>query len=144
RMQGERVFDLDQNRKWHLLLRADLGATALAKTSGLAPSQRFFAGGDRSVRGFGKDDLSPISPVLDDNGDPVLDENGQPRTQKLGGKHLITGSVEIVRDLPWRNLSLAVFGDVGNAVDQFDDPLMYSVGVGFRLRLPVVSVGIDV
>lgn len=144
RLQGERVFDLDEHRKWHLLMRADLGATALARTSGLAPSQRFFAGGDRSVRGFGKDDLSPVTPVLDRDGNPVYDDNGEPRTQKLGGKHLITGSVELIRDLPWHNLSVAVFGDVGNAVDQFDDPLMYSVGIGFRLRLPVVSVGIDV
>jgi translocation and assembly module TamA len=136
RMQAERVFDLDESRRWHLLLRGDLGATALAKTSGLAPSQRFFAGGDRSVRGFGKDDLSPVTPGIDPDGNPVL--------QKLGGKHLLTASVELVRDLPWRNLSVAAFGDVGNAFDQFGDPLMYSVGLGIRLRLPVVSVGIDV
>jgi translocation and assembly module TamA len=145
RMQGERVFDLDEAGRWHLLLRADLGATALAKTSGLAPSQRFFAGGDRSVRGFGKDDLSPVTPVLDpETGEPRVDEEGNPLLQKLGGKHLFAGSVEVVRDLPWRNLSVAVFGDVGNAFDQFGDPLMYSAGVGFRLRLPVVSVGIDI
>jgi translocation and assembly module TamA len=73
-----------------------------------------------------------------------VDPEGNPVLQKLGGKHLITASVELVRDLPWRNLSLAAFGDVGNAVDQFDDPLMYSVGIGLRLRLPIVSVGIDI
>jgi hypothetical protein len=33
---------------------------------------------------------------------------------------------------------------VGNAFDSFDDPMMYSVGLGVRIRLPVVSVGIDV
>jgi outer membrane protein assembly factor BamA len=33
---------------------------------------------------------------------------------------------------------------VGNAFDSFGDPLMYSVGVGVRFRLPVVSVGLDV
>jgi outer membrane translocation and assembly module TamA len=48
-----------------------------------------------------------------------------------------------VRDLP-KNFAVAVFGDVGNAFDSFGDPLMYSVGVGVRFRLPVVSVGIDV
>ena len=52
--------------------------------------------------------------------------------------------MELIRDLPWKSLSVAVFGDVGNAFDSFGDPLMYSVGVGVRLRLPVVSVGIDV
>jgi outer membrane protein assembly factor BamA len=33
---------------------------------------------------------------------------------------------------------------VGNAFDSFGDPLMYSVGLGVRFRLPVVSVGLDV
>ena len=43
-----------------------------------------------------------------------------------------------------RRFAVAVFADAGNAFDSFDDPLMYSVGIGVRLRLPVVSVGIDV
>jgi hypothetical protein len=29
-------------------------------------------------------------------------------------------------------------------MDRFSDPLAYSVGLGFRLRLPVVTVGVDV
>jgi translocation and assembly module TamA len=135
RLQAERAWDLDQNRKWHLLLRGDFGATALSRTSGLAASQRFFAGGDRSVRGFGFRDLSPVEEVINEDGELVL--------AKVGGKHLFTGSVEMVRDLP-RNFAVAVFADAGNAFDNFGDPLMYSVGVGFRYRLPVVSVGIDV
>lgn len=133
RLQAERVFDIAP--KWHVLLRGELGATALSKTSGLAVSQRFFAGGDRSVRGFGRDDLSPVREVMDADGNLVL--------EKTGGKHLLVGSVELVRDLP-RNFAVAVFADGGNAFDEFGDPLMYSVGLGFRLRLPVVSVGIDV
>ena len=48
-----------------------------------------------------------------------------------------------MRDVP-KNFAVAVFADAGNAFDSFGDPLMYSVGVGVRLRLPVVSVGIDV
>jgi translocation and assembly module TamA len=135
RLQAERAWDLDQNRKWHLLLRGDFGATALSRTSGLAISQRFFAGGDRSVRGFGFRDLSPV--------EEVINEEGQTELVKVGGKHLFTSSVEVVRDLP-RNFAVAVFADAGNAFDQFGDPLMYSVGVGFRYRLPVVSVGLDV
>jgi translocation and assembly module TamA len=133
RLQAERVFDLAP--KWHVLLRGDLGATALSKTSDLAVSQRFFAGGDRSVRGFGRDDLSPVRETVNSAGETVL--------EKTGGKHLLVGSVELVRDLP-RNFAIAAFTDAGNAFDEFGDPLMYSVGLGFRLRLPVVSVGIDV
>ncbi len=133
RVQSERVFDFAP--KWHVLLRGDIGATAVSSTSGLSPTQRFFAGGDRSVRGFGVNDLSPVEEVIDENGETVL--------QKVGGKHLFAATVELIRDLP-RNFAIAAFGDVGNAFDNFGDPLMYSVGLGVRFRLPVVSVGIDV
>jgi translocation and assembly module TamA len=66
---------------------------------------------------------------------------GQP--VKVGGRDLLTGTVEIERDLP-RNFGVAAFFDGGNAMDRFSDPLAYSVGLGFRLRLPVVTVGLDV
>lgn len=143
RVSGEKVFDLDKNRRWHIYMRGDVGATAVTDTSGLAPSQRFFAGGDRSVRGFGLNDLSPVQQATDENGDPLFDDENNPVLEKVGGKHMVAASVELIRDLP-KNLAVAVFYDVGNAFDRFGDPLMYSVGVGIRLRLPVVSVGIDV
>ena len=116
-------------------MRAEIGATAVSQTSSLAPSQRFFAGGDRSVRGFGLNDLSPVTDSIDEQGNPVQ--------EKLGGKHLFTASVELIRDLP-KNLAVAVFYDTGNAFDEWGDPLMYSVCLGLRFRLPVVSVGIDI
>jgi len=143
RAQAERVFDFTFAPKWHVYTRAEIGATAVARASQLAPSQRFFAGGDRSVRGFGLDDLSPVEQVLDENGNPVLNEDGTPKLEKTGGKHLFAGSVELIRDLP-KNLAVAVFFDAGNAFDTWGDPLMHSVGIGMRFRLPVVSVGIDV
>jgi translocation and assembly module TamA len=133
RVQAERVFDFAP--KWHVLLRGDVGATAVSSTSGLSPTQRFFAGGDRSVRGFGVNDLSPV--------EEVIDEDGNPELQKVGGKHLVAATVELIRDLP-KNFAIAAFADAGNAFDNFGDPLMYSVGLGVRFRLPVVSVGIDV
>jgi translocation and assembly module TamA len=144
RVQAERVFDIDRvEKKWHLLLRGDLGATALSKTSDLAPTQRFFAGGDRSVRGFGINDLSPVEQSRDATGKLLTNDDGTPKYSKVGGKHLFAGSVEIVRDLP-KSFAVAVFADAGNAFNTFGDPLMYSVGIGVRLRLPVVSVGIDI
>ena len=83
-------------------MRADIGATAVSRTSDLAPSQRFFAGGDRSVRGFGLNDLSPVEQATDENGDPLVDEDDNPVLEKVGGKHLFAGSVELIRDLPGR------------------------------------------
>ena len=124
-------------------MRGEIGATAASSTTGLAPSQRFFAGGDRSVRGFGLNDLSPVQQATNPDGSPRFDEEGNPVLEKVGGKHMIAASVELIRDLP-KNLAIAAFYDVGNAFDEFGDDLMYSVGLGVRLRLPVVSVGIDV
>ena len=124
RLEAERVFELAP--KWHAFVRGQLGTTWVSATEKLPGTERFFAGGDRSVRGFGFNDLSP------------LDEGGA----KIGGRHLFTGTAEVIRDLP-RNLALALFVDAGNAFDTFGDPLQYSAGIGIRFRLPVVSVGID-
>jgi translocation and assembly module TamA len=124
KVEAEKVLNLAP--KWNTYVRGQLGTTWVSETTKLPGTERFFAGGDRSVRGFGYNDLSP----LDDGG------------AKIGGRHLFTGSAELIRDLP-RNLALALFVDVGNAFDDFGDPLQYSAGIGVRFRLPVVSVGID-
>lgn len=124
-IQDERVFDLSE--QWHLIMRGELGVSAVADFSELPGSRRFFAGGDRSVRGFGLNELSPV------------DENGN----RTGGRHLMVASIEIERDLP-RRFGVAVFFDAGNAVNKIGDPIEYSAGIGFRWRIPVVTLGIDV
>ena len=133
RFQGERVFNLAE--RWRLDLRAELGTTRLdsdrptaEQILDLPASQRFFAGGDRSVRGFSLNELAP----RDENGDSI------------GGKHLATGTIELVRDLP-RNFGVAAFYDIGNAFDDFKEPgFEYSVGLGVRYSIAVASFGIDV
>ena len=122
---AERVFDVA--RAWHLLLRAEFGTTWADDFNGVPGSERFFAGGDRSVRGFGFNELSPV------------DGNGE----KTGGRHLAVGTVEVIRDLP-KNLGIAVFVDGGNAFNKFGDKLEYSAGVGLRFRLPIATVGFDI
>jgi translocation and assembly module TamA len=133
RFQGERVFDFAQ--RWHLNLRAEFGTTRIEsdlpsdqQILDLPASQRFFAGGDRSVRGFDLNELAP----RDENGDSI------------GGKHLATGTIEVTRDLP-RNFGIATFFDIGNAFNDLDDPqLEYSAGLGMRYNVAVASFGIDV
>jgi len=122
---SEHVFSIAP--AWHLLLRAEVGTTWADDFDGVPGSERFFAGGDRSVRGFGFNDLSPV------------DENGE----KTGGKHMVAGTVEVIRDLP-RNLGLAVFVDAGNAFNAVSEGLEYSAGIGLRFRLPIATVGFDI
>jgi translocation and assembly module TamA len=128
-IQAERTVDLQP--RWHVLLRGQLGAAAVANSDDLPGQYRFFAGGDRSVRGFGYNELSPVT----------LTSTGTP--QRIGGRYLIAGTVELQRDLT-RNLALASFVDFGNALNNFNDPLAWSGGVGVRWLLPGITLGLDV
>jgi len=126
RLKGERIFDLSE--LWHLHLRSELGISRIAATSDLPASQRFFAGGEGSVRGFALNELAP----KDDQG------------RTVGGRNLVTGTVEFVRDLP-RNFGIAAFYDIGNAFDDFSNPdLQDSAGLGLRYNIAVATFGVDV
>lgn len=125
RVRDDRRFAI--GGPWSLLLRGEVGASAVGDFEELPSQYRFFAGGDRSVRGYGLNELSPV------------DEFGN----KVGGRHQLVLSAELERSLP-RNLAAAVFVDAGNAFNSWGDRLEYSVGVGVRYRLPFLSVGIDV
>ena len=129
--RGERVWSIQG--PWFLRLRGELGTSWVDDFSELPGSQRFFAGGDRSVRGFALDSLSPKDPN-------ATSGNGN---KGIGGQHKLVGSIELERDLP-HDLRGAVFFDTGNAFDDWGTPLEYSVGVGIRIRLPMLLIGIDV
>jgi translocation and assembly module TamA len=124
-LRDDRSFRI--NEDWGIYLRAEVGASAVGDFEELPASYRFFAGGDQSVRGYGYQELSPV------------DANGN----KVGGRHLLTATFELQRDLP-RNFVAAAFVDAGNAFDKFGDPLEYSAGVGLRYRLPFLMIGLDV
>jgi translocation and assembly module TamA len=148
-LQLERVFPLAP--KWHLLLREELGTTFASHFEDLPPVMRFFAGGQYSVRGFAYNDLSPTQQYC-------TSDNTVCTQAKAGGKDVITGTVEFDRDLP-RNFGVAAFFDYGNAFNHFGAQcdsaataapsqechglLQYGAGVGFRVRLPVLTLGID-
>jgi translocation and assembly module TamA len=131
--RAERVWPI--SGQWYLRLRGELGTSWINDLSALPASQRFFAGGDRNVRGFALDELSP--PAEDAGGVSSASSKG------VGGEHKVVASVEIERDLP-RNLRLAFFYDTGNAFNDWGTPLEYSVGIGLRWRLPMLLIGLDV
>jgi translocation and assembly module TamA len=166
-LQAEKVFRL--GRKWHLLLRDEVGATLVSRFSQLPTVYRFFAGGDNSVRGFAYNELSPLDPAFTFD---TARRSTELTYIKVGGKDVLTGTVEVIRDLP-RNFGVATFFDYGNAFNRFGTPfisrgnncrlpptlepaptsaaptpsglcLEYSVGVGLRVRLPVMTLGIDI
>jgi translocation and assembly module TamA len=84
---------------------------------------RFKTGGDRTVRGYGYEDLS---------------------TNRNGANHLLVGSVEYEYRVG-ENWSLAAFADIGNAFNDFGDPkLKRGVGVGFRWYTMIGPLRIDI
>ncbi|HUD72340.1 MAG TPA: translocation/assembly module TamB domain-containing protein [Dongiaceae bacterium] len=92
--------------------------------SGLPQSERFFAGGSTTLRGFGRDLVGP----LDENGDPI------------GGEGMFLLNEEL-RFPVWRSLHAVVFAETGNVYRTVEDfsfrDLRLSAGAGLRLATPI-------
>jgi translocation and assembly module TamA len=109
--------------------RANVGATWASSVQDVPASQRFFAGGDNSIRGWGLDALGPRDP-----------QTGS----IIGGRYLAVGSLEYQRSIkgPW---SGAVFTDFGNAFDpDYNADWEQSAGLGLRFATPIGPVRLDV
>lgn len=118
-----------------LILRAALGALAADDFDALPPELRFFAGGDRSVRGFDYQQIGERVLVASRK-DPSRQVEGV-----LGGHYLTTASVEFEHYfLPrW---GAAVFLDAGDAFDSSPNANV-GAGVGVRWKSPVGVVRVD-
>lgn len=109
-----------------LLLRAEEGALVTSDFNRLPPSQRFFAGGQDSVRGYAYNSLAP------------KDKAGN----VIGGRYLTTGSVELDWDL-WRPYGVAAFIDTGGAGNVPNVRLHFGAGLGFRYVAPFGTISVD-
>jgi translocation and assembly module TamA len=108
------------------IARAALGAMTVNDFDALPPELRFFAGGDRSVRGFGYQAIGET----DDEGDVI------------GGEFLTVASAEYEHYF-LENWGAAVFVDGGDAYStEFNANI--GAGVGLRWRSPVGLVRLDV
>jgi len=114
-----------------LIVRGELGHTFGNDQLELPPSLRYYAGGDRSVRGYGWHEIGPKVEV---------DGGGSYYT---GAKNVVTASVEYERYLfgPW---GAAVFIDSGSAFDGRRPDMRTGVGFGLRWKSPVGPVRIDI
>jgi translocation and assembly module TamA len=107
------------------IARTDLATTYSNDFDNLPTSYRFYAGGDKSIRGYSYQELGPTN----SDGDIV------------GGKHLAVASFEYEYRIngPWAG---AVFADMGNA---FTDDFKFekSIGIGARWFSPIGPVRLD-
>ncbi|MES0874801.1 autotransporter assembly complex protein TamA [Sinimarinibacterium thermocellulolyticum] len=109
-----------------LLGRAEYGANLVEAFGELPASQRFFAGGDQSVRGYAYQSIGP------------RDEQGA----VIGGKFVNTYSIEVETRI-WNDWGAALFYDLGGADDDPAPKLLQGIGAGLRYRAPVGSVQVD-
>jgi translocation and assembly module TamA len=108
-----------------LILRGEAGKMKADDFDQLPPELRFFAGGDRSIRGFGYEEIGSRNEVGD----------------VIGGDNLIEGSVEFERY--WSKLGGALFVDAGDAFLGSDFYLHMGVGAGVRWKSPVGVLRLD-
>jgi len=113
-----------------LIVRGEIGRTWTNTLSDLPPSLRFYAGGDRSIRGYQFREVGPR----------INTEGGR---YSVGGKNVITGSVEFEHYYKGGPLGGAVFVDSGSAYDN-DIDVHTGVGIGVRYRSPIGPVRVDI
>ena len=109
-----------------LILRGELGHTFTGALVDMPPSLRFYAGGDRSIRGYNDREVGPRLGRF-----------------ALGARNVVTASAEVEHYLTdqW---GMAAFVDGGSAFDGRVPDWHTGVGVGVRWRSPVGPVRLDI
>lgn len=114
---------------WYGQARVELGQVFAPADVNVPETQRFRAGGDDSVRGYGYRTLSPTLGGVD-----------------VGGRVVASASLEVSRPLLASLPSLwgAAFVDAGNAAERWADwRAAWGAGLGLRWRSPVGPLRVD-
>lgn len=110
-----------------LILRGTAAVTDTNDFNALPPQLRFFAGGDRSVRGYAYQAIGPL--------------NSSGRV--IGGRNLLIASTEMEHYFT-PHWGMAGFVDAGNAFNAMDYRPQLGTGLGLRWLSPVGMIRIDV
>ena len=125
RMFGKGVYSLnDENR---LIFRGQIGEMITSDFDRMPITERFYAGGAPTVRGYRLFEISPVNDL----------------GKRTGGRHLGVASLEYDRAL-FGDWGMAAFSDVGYVGNDFNGPISTGVGLGARWRSPVGPLRLDV
>ncbi|HVI59445.1 MAG TPA: autotransporter assembly complex family protein [Luteimonas sp.] len=113
-----------------LIVRGEIGHTFTNALTDMPPSLRFYAGGDRSIRGYEFREVGPR----------VTTEDGE---FSVGAKNVLTASGEFEHYFndSW---GAAAFVDSGSAFDGTQADWRTGVGVGVRWKSPVGPLRFDI
>lgn len=130
RLGASTYLDLTGEGRTVLALRAGFGSLLNGSASSVPPSQRFYAGGGGSVRGY---DFQSIGP---------RDARGRPQ----GGASLLEGSIEL-RQRIGRSLGVVAFidaGAVGTGAGAPTDAIRAGAGIGARYYTAIGPIRADI
>ncbi|CAA0351631.1 autotransporter assembly complex protein TamA [Klebsiella oxytoca] len=127
-MQAQDVWIRTLYDRHRFVVRGNLGWIEADNFSKVPPDLRFFAGGDRSVRGYKYKSISP----KDDDG------------KLMGASKLATGSLEYQYNVSGKWWG-AVFVDSGEAVSDIrESNFKTGAGLGVRWQSPVGPIKLDI
>ena len=123
---GRITWLIPQGERGRFKLRGEVGAMSVGNFDALPPELRFYAGGDRSLRGFDYHEIGEVS------------ANGN----IIGGEFLAVASAEYEYYFT-ENWGAGVFVDAGDAFTN-GFSLNVGAGVGIRWRSPLGPIRVDV
>ena len=127
-MQAQDVWIRTLYDRHRFVVRGNLGWIEADNFSKVPPDLRFFAGGDRSIRGYKYKSISP----KDDDG------------KLMGASKLATGSLEYQYNVSGKWWG-AVFVDSGEAVSDIrESDFKTGAGLGVRWQSPVGPIKLDI
>jgi len=130
RVGASTYFDLSGGGRTVLALRGGFGSLLNGSAGSVPPTQRFYAGGGGSVRGY---DFQSIGP---------RDARGRP----VGGASLLEGSIEL-RQRIGRSLGFVAFidaGAVGTGAGAPTDAIRAGAGLGVRYYTAIGPIRADI
>jgi translocation and assembly module TamA len=125
RLTARGLYSFNEDNR--LIVRGQAAVLATDDFDRLPITQRLYAGGDQSVRGYRFNEIAP------------RDAAGN----LIGGRHLFVGSLEYNRTV-WGNWGMALFSDLGYVFNDAPEEVRVGVGTGVRWRSPVGPVRLDV
>lgn len=131
-------YGIPKFEKWAVSLNNRTGYAKPFGDTDLVPlSERFFAGGGTTVRGYDNRDIGPKASTFQVvNGQTIIDE------ESIGGEFRFLNTLEFKYKLN-DTLRFYTFADGGATwleIDDFEvDDLKYSVGIGFGMQVPFLG-----
>ncbi len=139
----EQSFFFSLTNKLVLALRGCFGHLFRGKFDKILPNERFYLGGQSSVRGYGQDSIPPfgVSLGVDKNNNPVTHYTIQ------GGSTMLQGNIELRYAID-KSIGINLFHDIGilsqNGLPGLQQTWYPGSGFGLRYKTPIGAIRLDV